>query len=558
MGALFSQPTPSEESHHRHHHHHKKEDSDEGEEEVAETPKTTKSQKSENRKRQKEKINKKFISETIADPTGDQPCGLFVDGLNFHWEREKFQKFLKNNDIAFSNAFKKKREPFGIIYFDNNQDRAEAYKTLIQMGDQGNRQLFVVALERKKMDSQKQCQKLRKRATSDLDTRDIDDRMAPWHNMPYEEQIQRKSAKFTEIIAPIIPDPENNITVFKAPKLSGYRNNTELTIGYDLDGNVCVGFNLGSRSEDVIAPVKSTFNCPEGTPEIAEKVRNFVVESGIPVFDRVSNTGHWKFIKIRSNEANEIMLMFVVYGSIGDEGINALKAAFENEVDSLYYCETKTFESYGKDPNIIHLAGKEVLIETLRGLQFEISPKSFFQTNTSGAELLFQKVEELAGVDKDTILIDVCCGTGVIGLAMARNVKLVVGIDIEEQAIADARRNAEKNGLTNTEYILAGAEVAVPEILPKYAVDGQKVVAIVDPPRDGLLKKACKALRKCELLKRIVYISCNANSLVRDAQNYLFNDGYLNTEPFRPTTYFGVDMFPHTDRCEIVMLMERE
>lgn len=566
MGGSNSKPV--EEHRHRHHHHHKNEDIDENEEndveeesskhQEKESPEEEPREAKQSKKRQPMKLNRRFIPETIDDPAEGEPCGLYVDGLNYHWEKEKFAKFLKNQGINFTFALKKKSKNFGIIRFENNQDRAEAYKTLIHLGDNGGRQLFVVALEKGKDLSSKKCEKLRKRALSNLDTRDILDVIAPWHNIPYEEQLERKAAKFTEILAPIIPEQENSITVFPAPKISGYRNNVELTIGRDIDDNICVGFNLGSRIEDLIAPVTSTFACPERTPELAEKIRKFVIDSGIPIFDRITNVGTWKFVKIRSNEANEVQLMMVVYGTLEEDAVNAFKSAFENEVDSLYYCETKSFESYGKDPKIVHLSGKPVLIEKLRGLQFEISPMSFFQTNTPGAEVLFQKIEELSGVDENTILLDICCGTGVIGLALAKKVKKVVGVDISEQAIADAQRNAEKNGITNTEYMAAKAEDAIPEILEKYAVDGQKVVAICDPPRDGLLKKGVRAIRNCELLKRIVYISCKADSLVRDAQKYLFSDHIKDTEPFRPIEYFGVDMFPHTSKCEIVMLMERE
>lgn len=564
MGSVFSTPADSEQKqHHRHHHrHHHSEENDEIEENEnendAEISEKSNSTQKENRKRKLPKINKAFIPETIDDAAEGEPMGLYVDGVTYQWETEKFKKFLTKNGITFDYAKKKKSKHFATIYFKNNQDRANAYKILTKLGEEGVRQFFVVALEKPMTISEQKCQRLQKRATSNLDTRDIDDRISPWHSIPYDEQLKRKADKFTKILSPIIPDPETPITVYPAPKLEGYRNNVELTIGRDLEGKICVGFNLGSRVEDIIAPIKSTFSCPERAPELAEKIRQFVVDSGVPIFDRITHTGHWKFVSIRSNEANEVMLMMVIYKTIEQEIVDSFKEAFENEVDSLYFCETESFESLGQNPVLKHLSGKEYLIETLRGLQFEISPMSFFQTNTPGAEVLFQKIEEIADVDENTVLIDVCCGTGVIGLALARKAKFVVGVDIVEQAVEDAKRNAERNGITNTEYIADKAENAMPLILEKYAVNGQRVVAICDPPRGGLVKKALNSLRNCEMLKRIVYISCEADSLVQNARKCLFNERDTRTKPFYPTNYFGVDMFPHTDRCEIVMLMERE
>ncbi|OHT01989.1 tRNA (uracil(54)-C(5))-methyltransferase like protein [Tritrichomonas foetus] len=500
-------------------------------------------------------INKKFVPETVPDPTPDEHCGLFVDGLNFHWEKEKFAKFLTSKGITFTQAFKKKSKCFGTIHFDNNADRSEAYKILTSQPIQ-NRVIFVVPLRKKLEVSQRLCDRLRARATSDLDVRDIDDKITPWHNFTYEEQLQKKSEKFTNIISPILPN-NDLITVFPAPKTTGYRNKVELTIGKDLKGEICVGFNLGSRVEDVIAPVKSLINCPPRTPELAEKLRKFIVDSGVPVFDRCENVGQWKFVLIRSNEKGEIMMQVVVYQTVGEKVINDLKEAFQNEVTSLYYCETDVFEAYGKNPKIIHLSGPEHIVETLRGLQFDISPMSFFQTNTPGAELLFTKIEELAEVDSNTVLIDVCCGTGVIGLSLARKVKTLIGVDIEEQAIFDARRNAEKNGILNAEFIAAKAEDALPEIIQRFSGTGSKIIAICDPPRCGLHKKALMPLRNCPGLNRLVYISCNAESLVQDAQRVLVSNGNFSSRPFVPKVWFGVDMFPHTDRCEIVMLMER-
>ena len=551
MGAIFSKPTATEQQSQSQESRHQK------------PPKASKQNpaKIEHknipiREPKSIEINKFFVPERIDDPGEGENCGLFIDGLNFHWEREKFFKFLKHYDIHFTSAIKKKSKVFGTVTFDNNEDRQDAYQKLKDL-TVGKKHLFIVGLYKKLETSEKLCNRLRARAESDLNTRDIDDKIAPWHSLPYEEQLQKKAEKFTSIIAPIIPN-QDLIKVFPAPKIAGYRNKAELTIGRDINGEICVGFNLGSRVEDMIAPVKTTFNCPDRTPELAEKLRQFIVKSGVPVFDRTESKGNWKFVLIRTNEAGEVMMQVVVYKSIGEENINALKEAFQNEVTSLYYCETDVFEAYGKNPKIIHLSGPEVIIEKLRGLKFEISPMSFFQTNTPGAELLFQKIEELAQVDKNTVLIDVCCGTGVIGLSLAKNAKFVVGVDIEEQAILDARRNAEINQIKNTEFIADKAEAALSNIISKYAVDGQKVIAIVDPPRCGLHKKALLALRQCPQLNRLVYISCNANSLVNDASRYLFNDNDKKSKPFAPTKWFGVDMFPHTDRCEIVMLMERK
>lgn len=504
------------------------------------------------------KINKFFIPQTIPDPQEGDPCAILIDGVNKFWEIEKFQKFIQKRDIHFTKAIKKKNSTYATLYFDNKEDRADAYSKIISSGDETGRYLFAVPLHRNFDLSKRECEQLRLRSLSDLDTRNIDNKIAPWNSIPYDEQLARKSAKFTEILRPILPEPVSNIHIFPAPKQTAYRNKIELNIGHDLNGEVCVGFSLGSRIEDIMAPIKSTINSPERAPEIAEKLRQFVVETGLPVFNKITNQGTWKFCLMRTNEAGEIMLMMVIYGKVPTEVIDAYKRAFENEVASLYFCETDCFEGYGPHPNIIFLSGKQILIQELRGLKFEISPLSFFQVNATGAELLFSKIEELAYLDENTLLLDICCGTGVIGLSMARKVKMVVGVDIEEQAIEDARRNAALNGITNAEYIAGKAENEMRSIIEKYVTDPeQRVVAIVDPPRAGLVKGALIALRQCQSIKSLIYVSCNADSLVNNATKQLCNERGSGPAPFQPVRWFGVDMFPQTDRCEIVMLMQR-
>jgi tRNA (uracil-5-)-methyltransferase len=180
---------------------------------------------------------------------------------------------------------------------------------------------------------------------------------------------------------------------------------------------------------------------------------------------------------------------------------------------------------------------------------------SFFQTNTSGAELLFEKIIDLTDVDKDTILVDCCCGTGVIGLALAGSVREVIGIDVEEAAIRDAIRNAGINGIKNAKFIVGKAEDVLATIL-RDVNDDCRIVCIVDPPRGGLHKRALSAIRGCSAIRNLVYVACNPDSLVANVQNSLMSHGGSG-RPFSPVNWLGVDMFPHTDRVEIVMLLQR-
>jgi tRNA (uracil-5-)-methyltransferase len=375
--------------------------------------------------------------------------------------------------------------------------------------------------------------------------------------MPYDDQVRRKSEKYGDVLRPIIGSGSPPLQVFPAPKVIGFRNKAELTFGLNLEGEIKVGFNLGSKVEDVVVPVTDCVNVSEPVIPLAEALLAFVIESGRPIFDRIANVGTWKFVLIRTTEVGQALLAVSTFDPLPEETVERFTRVFGEKVTSLYYVQSKAIEGWGKDRVVRHLSGPEFIVERLRGLEFDISPMSFFQCNTSGAELLFSKIEEVAGVDAETVLIDCCCGTGVIGLAMARNVKEVVGIDIEEEAINDAKRNAEKNGIANATFLVGKAQIVLPQVLSEKTVEGSKIVCIVDPPREGLHKSALRAIRECSLLRRLVYVSCSPESLVRDTQRTLTDDGHWTMRKFHPTAWFGVDMFPHTDKCEVVMLFER-
>ena len=273
----------------------------------------------------------------------------------------------------------------------------------------------------------------------------------------------------------------------------------------------------------------------------------------------------------------------------------------------LYDVETVTAVSAQR--NVIH--------ENLCGLSFSLSASAFFQVNTCGADVMYQLVREWASPHGRTLLLDVCCGTGTIGLTLAKNVKTVLGIDVVASAIEDARANASLNGIDNCDWIVAKAEDALPALFNEYAPlvmpkkityssehatsesqvpssevsdsdDGlpiyideelrktsvkprsldkcaedyeyDDIVAIVDPPRAGLHKSVLHALRKQTCLRRIVYISCNPESMASNCIELCTPqgpDGNSGGSPFTPTKAFAVDLFPHTMHCEAVVLLER-
>ena len=188
------------------------------------------------------------------------------------------------------------------------------------------------------------------------------------------------------------------------------------------------------------------------------------------------------------------------------------------------------------------LYGKDHMTDTLCGLEFDISPRAFYQVNHDGAEKLYSIAAEYAGLTGNETLIDLYCGTGTIGLSMANRVKKLIGIEIIPDAVKNATQNAARAGVENAEFICADAGKAAFELSERGIAPE---VIVVDPPRKGLSDDVIKAISDMAP-EKVVMISCNSATAARDAKK-LFEEGYL------PTKMQAVDMFPRTGHVETVV-----
>ena len=212
--------------------------------------------------------------------------------------------------------------------------------------------------------------------------------------------------------------------------------------------------------------------------------------------------------------------------------------------------------------------GAGFFTERMCGLLFRVSATAFFQVNTASAERLYAATAQWALKDiakeRRLVLLDVCCGTGTIGLCVARvaqgRVRKVVGLELCADAVKDAQLNARSNGFERgfARFVSGKAEETISRVLREEVAEGDFVVAIVDPPRCGLHKDICAALRQQQSIARVVYVSCNAASCVADALRFCKTCSKKCVGmPFRPVGVLAVDLFPHTEHVEMLMLMQR-
>lgn len=325
-----------------------------------------------------------------------------------------------------------------------------------------------------------------------------------------------------------------------------YRNKAQYPVGMGEKGAIA-GF-YARRTHEIIA----TENC--GIQDTAsEALRNTVLEKmqefGFSPYDEKTGKGLLRHIVTRvAFSTGDIMVILVVT----TENIPGLDRMIQHilsknpMVKSIILNINTRRDNVILGDRVITVHGSNTLIDTLGPFQFHISPLSFYQVNPIQTVVLYEKAVEFAGLTGTETVYDLYCGIGTISLFLSRQAKQVIGVEVVDEAVRAARRNADLNGIENTEFYTGLAE----EVVPILYSQGKKAdVVVVDPPRKGCDKKLLETMVQMQP-KRIVYVSCNPSTLARDLK-YLGENGY-SIKAVQP-----VDMFPWSEHVECVTLMSR-
>ena len=393
----------------------------------------------------------------------------------------------------------------------------------------------------------------------------IRDKITPLCNMPYEDQLALKKntveaeyAKFFKdftarirkerCVAPIwINEPPKVLDVKPSPVTEAYRNKVEFNIGFFSPTEIKVGFTNGKMAAGTLrieSPTTCT-NITQTAMEFAARLEKLVIASNIPVFDTKTNIGIWRQAVFRcSSHTGETMVSIYITACPESETIEKLLAELFP-----FYSNVVLITMPDK---VKVLNGPGFITERVLGKQYRISPLSFFQVNTLGCEVLYQEVVDL--VDGD-ILLDICCGTGSIGISCSGKVQKVIGIELIPEAVEDAKINAELNGVT-AEFKAGKAEDLIKEVTRP--LQGQNIFAVVDPPRNGLHKSILQSLRTTKGLNHLVYVSCNPVTMFQNLVELTLPEGNKQRgPPFVLISVQPVDMFPQTPHIETVAYLKR-
>ena len=367
---------------------------------------------------------------------------------------------------------------------------------------------------------------------------------APWQVLPYERQLQEKEEQVRDALARIgrfeSPPVE---PIVPALEQFHYRNRLEYSFGEDETGTLLLGFHRPGRF-DVIDDVEHDILASPRVDELRETVKAWCREQGLTAWDRRAQRGLLRNFVVREGRRTGQLQARIVTSPGSSFDVDALAAAVP--ADSFLWTRAAGVAETTREGDTQIVKGPAVLEEELSGLRFRISPDAFFQTNTEMAERLYGAAAELAGLSGREKVLDLFCGIGTIALVLALDAGEVWGVEIVEEAVADAIENARLNAIDNAHFFAGDVRLAMRPLLEQ---SGSPDVVVVDPPRAGLSQKVVRRVLEAEA-SRIVYVSCNPTTLAPNARQ-MADAGY-ELKTVRP-----VDMFPQTPHIECVALLER-
>ncbi|UTL73384.1 23S rRNA (uracil(1939)-C(5))-methyltransferase RlmD [Bacillus halotolerans] len=367
-------------------------------------------------------------------------------------------------------------------------------------------------------------------------------------HMTYEGRLLFKQKQVKDVLERIGKLDLSNVTVHPTLGMQdpwNYRNKAQVPVG-EREGGLVAGF-YQQRSHDII-DMSACLIQQSKNDEAVQAVKDICANYDVKAYNEERHKGWLRHIMVRYGVVTgEMMIVFITktndfpHKAKIIEDITAQFPHVKSIVQNIN--PNKTNVIFGNETNVIW--GEEYIYDLIGDVRFAISARSFYQVNPEQTKVLYDKALEYADLQGEETVIDAYCGIGTISLFLAKQAKKVYGVEIVPEAIEDAKRNAELNGITNAEFAVGEAET----VIPKWYEEGITAdTLVVDPPRKGCDEALLRTIVEMKP-KRVVYVSCNPGTLARDLR--VLEDGGYQTREVQP-----VDMFPHTNHVECVVVLE--
>ena len=385
-----------------------------------------------------------------------------------------------------------------------------------------------------------------------------------WQCLPYEEQLKYKQKQIKDNLERIGKVQLPEITpILGSQKTREYRNKVEfgccnkrwltaeeIASGAQFEHMESIGFHT-SGAFDKILPIETCRLMDDINNRLRNGIRDYAYAHSLSFYDQCEHKGLLRGMMIRLSNTGELMLLiqFCIDSDEEKEQAEALLYWVHDtfpEVTSLLWVNNQKFNDTFGDLDVHCFFGTDHIFLEMENLRFKVGPKSFYQTNTEQAYILYKVAREFASLTGDELVYDLYTGTGTIANFVARNARKVIGIEYVPEAIEDAKVNSHINGIDNTLFYAGDMkDLLNREFIEKH---GRPDVIITDPPRAGMHNDVIDAILFASP-ERIVYVSCNPATQARDLQLLDVN--------YRVTRIQPVDMFPHTHHVENVVLLQR-
>ena len=370
-----------------------------------------------------------------------------------------------------------------------------------------------------------------------------------YQTMPYEEQVKMKEGQIRRIMDPVVKGEYVFEGVKHSPKEFHYRNKMEFSFGDEFkDGPLSLGLHKKGSTYDVL----TAGDCQlvhEDMDKILLCVLNYFKERNVSYYKKMQHVGYLRHLLLRRGDTTGEILVNLVTTTQEEYDLTPLveellALELEGKIVGILHILNDSLSDVVKSDETRILYGQDFFYEKLLGLEFKITPFSFFQPNSKGAEVLYETVREYIGDIDNQVVFDLFSGTGTIGQVLAPVAKKVIGVEIIEEAVEAAKENAVRNGLSNCRFIAGDVFKVLDEIEEK------PDVIVLDPPRDGIHPKALPKILNYGVDK-IVYISCKMTSLARDLE-------MMQLAGYRVEKMTAVDQFCETVHCETVVLLSHK
>ena len=370
-----------------------------------------------------------------------------------------------------------------------------------------------------------------------------------YQTMPYEEQMKMKEGQIRRIMDEAVDGEYLFEGVKASPKEFAYRNKMEFTFG-DLEkgGELTLGMHMKGKSFGVLT-VDNCMIVDEDFRKVLTVTVQYFRKKNLPYYRVMKREGYLRHLVVRkASNTGELMVNLVTTTKIDFDlsGYTELlkSQTYKGKLVSVLHTENDSFSDAVVPEKVNILYGRDYIIEELLDLKFKISPFSFFQTNSRGAESLYSIVRDFMGNGENKVVFDLYCGTGTIGQIAAHNAKKVIGLELIEEAVEAAKENVKLNGLDNCEFIAGDVAETIKQVKVK------PDIIILDPPRSGVSPKALDYVIKFNA-KEIIYVSCNPKTMVDNLETLLAAGYKVEKSKVK-------DMFPNTPHAEVCVKLVKQ